>query len=133
MFRVIKSNFVFFVISLSYVLLIPAFAQAQSGFEKEVNRLTNVLTSFDTIVFYLTAITISLVFLFFVWNIVLFIKQENKREKVVERLVWGVVAVFVLTSVWGLVYLLRLTVFGGGEGSRDIQTIRLPVGTLGDK
>jgi len=51
---------------------------------------------------------------YFVWGVVLFIAQtssDQAREDGKQRMFWGIVALFVLVSVWGLVVLLQ-TIIG---------------------
>lgn len=37
-------------------------------------------------------------------------------EELRPRIVWGLIAIFVMVSVWGIVGLVRNTLFGGGGG-----------------
>ncbi len=56
---------------------------------------------------------------FFFWGIVTFIFKESvgdgAREQAKKRMVWGVVALFVLTSVWGIVGFIG-SIFGVNQG-----------------
>ena len=55
---------------------------------------------------------------YFVWGVVLFIAQtsnEQAREDGKQRMIWGLVALFVLVSVWGLVVLLQTII--GADGA----------------
>lgn len=42
--------------------------------------------------------------------------QSGGVEELRTRIVWGLVAIFVMVSVWGIVGLIRNTLFGGGAG-----------------
>ncbi|MFZ2555524.1 MAG: hypothetical protein WAZ27_00435 [Minisyncoccia bacterium] len=45
--------------------------------------------------------------------------QSGGVEELRTRIVWGLVAIFVMVSVWGIVGLIRNTLFGGGGGGID--------------
>lgn len=62
----------------------------------------------------LATVLIGSALLYFVWGLVMFIAQsgnEQVRTEGKQRMIWGIVALFVLVSVWGFVILLR-TIFG---------------------
>jgi hypothetical protein len=40
------------------------------------------------------------------------IKSGEMRQGVTTQLIWGVVAIFVMVSVWGILSLLQATIFG---------------------
>lgn len=42
-------------------------------------------------------------------------------EELRPRIVWGLVAIFVMVSVWGIVGLVRNTLFGGGGGVGNLD------------
>ena len=47
--------------------------------------------------------------LFFIWGVVVFIAKagdEKARTEGKQRMVWGLVALFIIVSVWGIVALL---------------------------
>lgn len=55
----------------------------------------------------------ALAFVVFIWGVVQFIansSDENKRAQGKQFMVWGLVGLFVMFSIWGLVQLLRKTV-----------------------
>ncbi len=48
--------------------------------------------------------------LVFIWGVVMFIantSDDEKRAAGKKKMVWGIIALFVLVSVWGLVLLIR--------------------------
>lgn len=63
----------------------------------------------DTILTPLVSLLMVLAFLYFVWGLVEFIRQaedEGAREQGRQRMIWGVVGLFAIVSVWGLVNVL---------------------------
>lgn len=64
-------------------------------------------------------IIVLLIFLFFVYGIADFIRKSGKGDDIAEakkRIVWGVVALFVTFSFWGIVQLLTSDFFGEKPG-----------------
>jgi amino acid permease len=56
----------------------------------------------------------------FFWGIILYMftkKQEEGRS----FMLWGIIAIFVMSSVWGIVGLLRGTFFGSGTKNQGWQ------------
>jgi len=59
---------------------------------------------------------VALAFAFFVWGLIGFLTHSGDETARVEgknRIVWGLAALFVLVSIWGIVTLLQTFVFGG--------------------
>lgn len=84
---------------------------------------TTFVTVLDILLFFKCIITVSIIPLLFaiaisvfVWGIVQYIKNaadSKKREEGRNFMVYGVVSIFVIVSMWGLVGFLRNTFFGG--------------------
>ena len=101
------------------MLLFPSTTFAESTLEGEINRF---LFIFDVgahpLIRTLITVAAGLVFLYFFWGVVQYIRQNDATlEEAKKKIGWGIVGIFVLVSMWGLVYLLRVSVLG----SRDIQ------------
>jgi uncharacterized membrane protein YfcA len=70
---------------------------------------TLVYRVIDTILTPLVSLLVVLAFLYFIWGLVEFIRQaedEGAREQGRQRMIWGVVGLFAIVSVWGLVNVL---------------------------
>ena len=75
----------------------------------DVNSLSSRLLSIGNVITYLL---IALAVLFIVWNVVMyFIKsgEEADRKKAGMNILWGIVGLFVIVSIWGLVGILTNT------------------------
>ena len=99
------------------MLVFPVVALAESTLEGEVNRFLSILdVGAHPLIRTLIAISAGLVFLYFFWGIVQYIrKNDGTLEEAKKRILWGIIGIFVLVSMWGLVYLLRASILG----SRD--------------
>lgn len=63
----------------------------------------------------ITAVIIPLIFtlafLFFLWNVIRFMNASDntKKEEAKERMWWGIIALFVMVGVWGIIKILSNT------------------------
>jgi len=90
------------------------------------NPTTGLIDNIGAWVGNLIPITIALALLFFLWGLVMFIKNSGDsaaREEGKQKMFWGVVALFVMVSVWGLVTFLGKTLGIESGGSLTPPTI----------
>ena len=103
--------------SAAFVFPVVAFAQVQAG------GIMNLLDQLQLIISRAIPVLIGLAVLAFSWGIVVYLFTMNK-DKGKEIMIWGIIAIFVMTSVWGLVGILRGTIFGTSPDA--VQNIPLP-------
>lgn len=118
---------IFFYTILAGVLALPvsAFAQvvpettggANSGV-LDASSLTGLLNSFVGLVnTVFVPFIFAISFIVFIWGIFKYFilggASDDERKKGKQLMVWGIVAFFVMVSLWGIVNLLRGS-FGGG-------------------
>lgn len=85
-------------------LTFPFSASAQ-----QFGGVKTLITSFGDIVVTLTKIVAGIALLVFFWGLVKFIyttSQEGKAEGKIF-MVWGIIALFVMVSVWGIILFLQ--------------------------
>lgn len=91
-------------------LLAPSAALAQTQVITDANSLTQKLIGLGNIAIYLL---ISLAILYIIWNIVQFLikgsDDETARSKARGGILWGIVGLAVILSIWGLVNILTNT------------------------
>lgn len=103
------------------LFVLPIFANAQV--------LSKTTTLFTQAKFIVTTILIPLVFalalLLFFWGVAKYIWSEGQgKEDGKKIMIWGVVALFVMSAVWGLVAFIEDELLGGqSPGSSPIPTI----------
>ncbi len=59
----------------------------------------------------------SLVIVYFIWSIAEVVRKGDQQEelsKLKEKAVWGIIAIAIMFSVWGLVEILTSTFFTAG-------------------
>lgn len=111
-----------------FLLATPAFAFAQGiTFKTLTNSWVNFLNK-------VVALLGSLAFLFFMWGAAVFILGSGDTNKVKEgkqRMIWSLVGLFVMFSVWGLLNFIDGTLFGtasSGTSSGTSAPANVPTG-----
>ncbi len=99
---------------LSALVIAPALASAQ-----QLTNLGNLLTSVKRLVDSALPLVVGLALLGFFWGLAKFIFSGGEdKEKGKNIMIWGIVALFVMMSVWGLVRFIG-SALGVGAGSND--------------
>lgn len=102
---------------LSASFLLPAVASAQ-----EYLRNTRGITqNIATIVGMLIPIAFALAVVYFFYGVAKYISSAGDKEEGKKIMLWGVIALFVMSSIWGLVYFIR-----GEVGVEDESEMPLP-------
>jgi hypothetical protein len=100
---------------------LPLLAFAQFG------QTTMILSAFKFQITKLVPITFALALLFFFWGVAKYVWSEGtSKESGRKIMIWGVVALFVMASVWGLVEFIQtaLLIPGGNPGNITIPTFK---------
>lgn len=109
------------ILSVAGTFALPALALAAT-FNSIVAQVQDLLNL-------LIPILITLAVIYFFWGLANYILNAGDTEKKEEGrniMIWGIVALFVMVSIWGLVGLIGST-FGiqqGGTGAGFIPTVR---------
>ncbi len=83
-------------------LLLPSFAAAQT--------LLNTLALVNTFLNALIGLFITLAVVVFFWGLIGYLASGgDDKKKGLERMLMGVVAIFVMVSIWGIIRLLQAT------------------------
>ena len=102
-----NKNLIAFVSVFSLVFLpVVSFAAEPKDLGEFINIITGIIgNSIIPLIF-------TLAFAFFIWGVVQYVlndSDEGKKEKGKQFMVWGIIALFVMFSVWGLVKILSNT------------------------
>src|SRR3989344_5467369 len=107
---------------------LPFIALAQS----QPRNLTDLIGRFVEILDALIPLLFGIALIGFLWGVGQFILKsdnEEERKKGKQIMIWGIIGLFVMTAVWGLVLII-----GGTFGVRFVdrpQTPQLPGGSSG--
>lgn len=96
--------------ALIVVLYAPRAADAAAT---GVTTIPDIITGFGNAVEPLVAVGLGAAVLVFVWGLVLFIRNSGDDKAVAEgrkRMVWGIVALFLIVSIWSIVAILNTIV-----------------------
>ncbi len=89
------------------VSLSPAVALAQTQPITDVNSLTEKLVGIGNLVTYFL---VALAVIFIIWNVVFFLikgsSDETARKNAIKAIISGIVGLFIILSIWGLVNIL---------------------------
>jgi NADH:ubiquinone oxidoreductase subunit 2 (subunit N) len=101
------------------VLVLPVFALAQTVND---SYFTDLLNKFRGILNTIVLILIALAVVYFIWNVFKYIQAGDsaKKEEAAKSMLFGIIGLAVIVSVWGLVALLQSTF---GISTRDAGNV----------
>ncbi len=106
----------FFLVQF-FLLSCPTYLLAQSANFRYVSNVSNLVTyTFASITYLLVALAL----VWFIWGIVIFIKNaddEKGRGEGKQKIIWGIISLFVIISMWGLVALYQQLTNVSGNAS----------------
>lgn len=95
----------------SFLFPFSAFAQ--------INTFRDLLTAIGSLISLLIPLAFGLALLFFLWGLAQFIFKagdETAVEVGKRRMLWGVIALFVISSIWGIVSFFQADILGLPSG-----------------
>jgi hypothetical protein len=95
------------LLPISYFLPMLAFAQPAGG------NIIGLVDLIGTVIGLLTPIVVGLALLYFFWGLAKYILasgDESAKESGKNIMIWGIIALFVMISVWGIVRLIGTTI-----------------------
>ena len=98
-------------------LLALAFTPAVA-FAQNATQLFALLNILQTVLGYLMPILIIIGVLYVAWGVIGFVTKTNEEERAKSKgaILYGVIGLFVIVSIWGLVRFLQSTLGIGGGG-----------------
>ena len=107
----IKDNAAHVVAPISLLLItFPTFTLAVAY------DFASLVAMFIDMIKTLVPLIVGLTLLYFMWGIFQLVRSnsEDSRKEAIGVITYGVVSLFVMISIWGLVSILTSTFFGGG-------------------
>ncbi len=109
----LKKYLIAFVVCFPFVPTLVLAAGAPQNFQQLITRAIELISM-------MVPLLVSLAVLFFLYGVARFIyyaDNDTERAKGKQHMIWGIVALFVMVSVWPLVNILKETVLGSSGGS----------------
>ena len=76
-----------------------------------MTSLTDLIRAVGSLINIALPILVAIALLVFFWGLVKFISRVGGDEKAVEEgrntMIWGIIALFVMISVWGIIYFVK--------------------------
>lgn len=94
-----------YILSVVVLIAIPLVTFGAEGLEGLIDKINNVLKA-------VVPLLIALAVVFFLWGVLKFVTaggDEEKRAQGRDTMIYGIIAIFVMVSVWGLVKILEDT------------------------
>jgi hypothetical protein len=107
---------------ITFSVLLPLVTHAQ------LSQTTGILRQIAFLVGFLVPIAFALGLLFFFWGVAKYILSVgSEKEQGKQIMVWGVIALFVMASVWGLVRFIQLEFNINNTQSIPVPTFTSPI------
>lgn len=110
---------------VSVGILTPVFVFAQGGGGVNTSGLLNLVNKFQELIAAVIPVLIGLALLAFLWGVLMYLFGKDK-DGARDFMIWGIIALFVMTSVWGLVSILRSTILPGGSANNQLRSGDIP-------
>ncbi len=105
------------------VSALPMVALAQT------QNILGVLDFFQKLFNGLIGFFITFAIVVFFWGMIQYLwKVDEEKSKGLQTMMWGVIAIFVMVSIWGIIRLLQNTFGVGGGGAITPGTVPTTIG-----
>jgi len=90
-----------------------------------MNGIEGILVTIGDLINLATPIVVALALLYFFWGLASYILkagEDDGRKKARDTMIWGILALFVMVSVWGIINVVRDT-FDIDDNRIDVPTV----------
>lgn len=100
------------------VLALTPFVVSAQGIQGLIGTAIGIITG-------LIPLIIGLAVLLFLWGVLryVFMKDDSDKKEARNFMMWGIIALFVMVSVWGLVNILDQTLLGTGQSQYNVPRV----------
>jgi hypothetical protein len=91
--------------------------------------LLQTLTQIAGLINLATPIVVALALLYFFWGLAQYVLQQSSEEgkkKGREIMIWGILALFIMVSVWGIINVVRQTFTLNSNTPINVPTLNVP-------
>jgi len=114
----------------AYILLVLFFPLVAGAQAEPTKKLSDFLKRIGGVTTSLIAIISALALLYFVYGLARFILhagEDEKRKEGKKAMGWGIIAMFVMVSLWGIVTLISQATLGEDPGEGSTRSMQPPV------
>lgn len=123
----IKASYLM-AISVIFIGATSFSVMAQVNPNAPLETFTESLSAFGTIVNTATIIVVALAFLYFFYNLANYILKENDRGESKQKMGYAIIAMVLITSLWGIIAFVRNVVGIDAGDANNIQTPGVEIG-----
>lgn len=108
------------------IATIVAFTPVMAFAQTTIKNVNDVATRLRDLGNLFTYLLIAAAVIFIIWNVVVYLikgSEEDARKKAASSILWGVVGLFIILSIWGLVNILMNT-FHTETGNNQIPQVQ---------
>jgi uncharacterized membrane protein YidH (DUF202 family) len=118
------------VSAVSFASLVAVFAPfvASAQSLSSLNNINDVSNRFTSILNTATVLIISIAVIWIIINVVRFFvgaKDSEKRHDGIMQVIWGIVGIFIIISIWGLVSILKNSFGTNDTASQGINNVEV--------
>ena len=96
-------------------------------FTPQVQDIGTLLEFIKTIMGLILPLLVGLAVIYFIWSLLMFLRESgSKKDEARGHMLWGIVILFVMVSIWGLVNILGSSLGGVKTAPTDLDTTLLP-------
>lgn len=110
-----------FALTTTLLLALPIVASAQGT----LAPIQQFIVSIGNIIALLIPIAIGAAMVLFFWGLIKYIREPEHGEGV-KTMIAGLVSLFIMVSVWGIVRLIQVALLGGSTPSTQINAPHFP-------
>lgn len=97
-------------LTAALIALMPGVAAASVG-----QSISSLLSLVSNTLGALIYIVMAIALLFFLWGVVMYVIKPEDKSKAKDYMIYGLIGLFVMSTVWGIVGLLKDTIWGSAD------------------
>jgi uncharacterized membrane protein YfcA len=108
-----------------YLGLLAVLAAPAVAFAQNPSQLFGLLNITKTVLNYIIPILITFAVIYFIWGVISYViaKDEEARKESRDKIIYGVIGIFVIVAIWGLVGFLSTTLGVGVGGTAGLPCV----------
>ena len=111
-----------------FIALTPLITFAQSGevlMENAPDGLSGILLNIGDLLSAILPVLVAFGVIYFIWGVILYVIGDSEEAKKTgrDKIIYGIIGLAVIISIWGLVYLIQDTLGVGQDAAPDVTNL----------